>query len=252
MIKLTRITAATSIAAMALVFAPISGVSSITNWIGSSTAYAGNNSGGSGDHGNSGEHANSNDNGSSEAHISSSDSGKSSHGNSDVASNRVSNSGSHHSGKTADTKEKNIVALAGAGNAAHASVQGLLHASPNSRVGRLKAYADLNFEVTSGKLQTAIDTAQTALDAAKVAFDLAYPDFDTLTDAEKVTALASAEGLAVTQAEAGLADAQQALAAAKQNASDALAQVTRNGKNPEVKAYIDGLMTKYYDYLASL
>jgi hypothetical protein len=120
-----------------------------------------------------------------------------------------------------------IASQAGGGNAAHASAQGLAHASDKSMVGKVRAYAALDAAVESGELQQAVTDAQ-------VAFDLAYPDFDTLTPEEQAAALASPEGMA-------LADAQQALEDAIVDRDAALALITKSD-DPAVKAYIDALL----------
>lgn len=120
-----------------------------------------------------------------------------------------------------------IASQAGGGNAAHASAQGLAHASDKSMVGKIRAYAALDAAVESGELQQAVTDAQEA-------FDLAYPDFDTLTPEEQAAALASPEGVA-------LADAQQALEDAIGDRDAALALITKSD-DPAVKAYIDALL----------
>lgn len=120
-----------------------------------------------------------------------------------------------------------IASQAGGGNAAHASAQGLAHASDKSMVGKVRAYAALDAAVESGELQQAVTDAQEA-------FDLAYPDFDTLTPEEQAAALASPEGMA-------LADAQQALEDAIVDRDAALALITKSD-DPAVKAYIDALL----------
>lgn len=160
-------------------------------------------------------------------------------GNSDNAGGGNSHSQANEvHGNSAGDKSTDVAALAGPGNAAHASVQGLLHASPDSQVGRLRIYADLEAGLASGELQSAVDTAQAA-------FDLAYPDFDTLSPEGQAAALASDLGLALTTAEGDLATA-----TADRDA--ALAAATKNADDPAVKAYIDGLLADYYAYAAAL
>ncbi|MDB5563391.1 MAG: hypothetical protein JWN11_2809 [Hyphomicrobiales bacterium] len=229
--KLVKLTALASIAALAITITPL-GWNFRVGWLGDTAAFAAGNSGANGnsgsDHGNSGDdHGNS---GGSQA-------SKKEHSG-DSAVTRTP-----HRSKTTDVSGKsvlgkNVVSLAGVGNAAHASVRGLLHASPNSAVGRLRTYADLNYLATSGKLQSNLVDTQKA-------FDAAYPNFADLSADEKAAAVASPEGVA-------LADAKTALADADQKANDAFALVTRNPGNPAVKTYIDGLLGKYYSYLASL
>jgi hypothetical protein len=235
--------AAVATAAIAIALAPLPGVTVLGHWVGLTSAYAGGGSHGNsgGDHGNSsGDHGNS--------------------GNSNAGGSANSNSSVHGN----SSSHANIASLAGFGNAAHASVQGLLHASPNSAVGRLRVYADLEFQLTA--LQTAVttDTAAVAADTtavatAQAAFDLAYPDFATLTDPALIAAaLASPEGVALTSAQtqlatdqATLAADQTALANGTANADAAFAVATKNPDNPAVKTYIDGLLAKYYAYLAA-
>lgn len=222
-------------AALAIATAPLPGMGSIGHWLGDTNAYAGGN-GNNGNHGNSGGNGNGGGNGNSNAG-----------GSNSAASDTHGNSADH----------RNIASLAGSGNAAHASVQGLLHASPNSQVGKVKAYADVEFKAI--QLQTAVKTDASAIAAAQDAFGKAYPDFVGLTgDAlaaalatpEGVAALASPEGVALTKAEGQLATDTAALTNTTTKAGDALALVTRN-PGPAVQSYIDGLLTKYFAYLTS-
>jgi hypothetical protein len=143
------------------------------------------------------------------------------------AGGRPTSPGNSESGSQAD-EHANIASLAGPANAAHASDQGLAHASDNSMVGKVRTYAALEQTLNSGELQTALETAQAA-------FDAAYPDFATLTPEEQEAALASPEGLA-------LQAAQQALDEAVANRDEALAALGDNATDPEVKAYIDQLL----------
>ncbi|KQU99580.1 hypothetical protein [Devosia sp. Root105] len=120
-----------------------------------------------------------------------------------------------------------VASKAGGGNAAHASEQGLAHASDKSMVGKVRAYAALDAAVESGELQQAVTDAQTD-------FDDAYPDFDDLTEEEQAEALDSPEGQA-------LAAAQAALDEAVGDRDAALAAITKSD-DPAVKAYIDALL----------
>lgn len=129
--------------------------------------------------------------------------------------------------ENAGSDNANIASLAGGGNAAHASEQGLAHASDKSMVGKVREYATLDATLASGELQLAVDTAQAA-------FDALYPTFDTLTPGEQAAALASPEGVA-------LAAAQDALAGATADRDAALAAITKSD-DPAVKAYIDALL----------
>lgn len=136
------------------------------------------------------------------------------------------NAGSEH-GNSGNNGNGSVASQAGSGNAAHASEQGLAHASDKSMVGKVRAYAELNEAVESGDLQQAVDDAQDE-------FDLAYPNFDDLTEEEQEDALASPEGQA-------LQDAQDALAEAVGDRDAALAAITKSD-DPAVKAYIDALL----------
>jgi hypothetical protein len=130
--------------------------------------------------------------------------------------------------------ETNVVALAGSGNAAHASVQGLLHASPHSAVGRVRAYADLNF--AARQAEDAYDSALAACNAALDTDCTALQDGDEGTDDPAYLAFTSADS---------------DLNTATKDAHAALLRVTRNAGDPKVAAYIDSLLSKYYSYLAS-
>jgi hypothetical protein len=268
--------------ALAVTFAPLSGVPLVSDMFGSGYAHAagksgedhgnssdhGNsgdrgNSGGehgnSSDHGNSGgERGNSGDSGNSSEHGKSGDRGNSGgergksddrgnsagkHGGSDANSDEtpwnraeVHNDRDDREPKAKAAREANEAAMAGAANAADASVQGLLHASPNSSVGRLKTYADLTFGIES--------EFGTALEEAQSAFDEAYPDFDTLTDEEQAAALASPEGIALDETE-------QDLETAQTKADAAFARVAKNPESKAVRNYVDRLLSDYYDYLAN-
>jgi hypothetical protein len=138
------------------------------------------------------------------------------------------NAGSEHSnGNGGGNGNGSVASQAGGGNAAHASEQGLAHASDKSMVGKVRAYAALDAAVESGELQQAVDDAQEA-------FDLAYPDFDELTPEEQEDALDSDEGRA-------LSAAQEALDEAVGGRDAALAAITKSD-DPAVKAYIDALL----------
>ena len=253
MIKVRKV-AALSLAALAMTIVPM-GDGVIGRLVGSTAAFAGGNSG---NHGNSsGDHGNSGNTNSAGANSNSSTAGG--------AANSA-NGASHSNSGSANSSNGSFASLAGFGNAAHASVQGLLHASPNSSVGRLKTYADLEFLVNSGTLQAAVATDQTALDKANTAYLAAKNTYDqlfaqdhglTLSPTQQAaldsaqTALTSAQA-SLTAAQQNLAGAQQALADAIANANSALALATRNPDNPAVKSYVDGLLSKYYAYLATL
>ncbi len=137
-------------------------------------------------------------------------------------------SGEHRPENAGSGGDRNVVALAGGANAAHASPTALEHANSASMVGKIKAYADLEQTLASGELQQAVVDAQAA-------FDALYPDFDTLSEADRMAALASPEGRA-------LIAAQQALASATEDRDEALAALGPNALDPYVKAYIDSLL----------
>lgn len=122
----------------------------------------------------------------------------------------------------------NVASLAGGANAAHASPVARQHANPASMVGKVQAYANLQQTLDNGNFE------QAALDAQAV-FLAAYPGFDTMSDADRMAALASDEGQA-------LIAAQQALRSATADRDAALAMLGPNALTPEVKAYIDQLL----------
>lgn len=122
-----------------------------------------------------------------------------------------------------------VASLAGGANAAHASPVAREHANPASMVGKVQAYANLQLTLDDGNFE------QEALDA-QAAFLALYPDFDNLSDEGRMAALASDEGQA-------LIAAQQALRSATADRDAALAALGPNALTPEVKAYIDQLLT---------
>lgn len=124
--------------------------------------------------------------------------------------------------------DRNVTALAGGANAAHASETARANASPNSMVGRVATYAELESTLQSGELQQAVLDAQAA-------FVLAYPDFANMIAADQLSALASPQGQA-------LLAAQQAVDDATTDRDAALADLGLNALDPEVKAYIDALL----------
>lgn len=130
---------------------------------------------------------------------------------------------------SAGGENRNIASLAAAGNAAHASPTALEHANSESMVGKLKIYSDLQQQLDSGELQQAVVDAQAA-------FDLAYPNFATMTEEEQQAAWASPEGQALLAAQSELEETTTAR-------DQALAAITDNWQDPEVKAYIDALLT---------
>ena len=184
-----------------------------------------------GNHGNSGSHGNAGGNGNGNAF------GQSIH-EADINSN----------GGTPNS-HANIAALAGAGNAAHASVQGLLHASPHSAVGRVKVYADLNFEAQKLDQATAqaLTDCNTALAADSSTSSLGG-DCSTLTLNDLETA--GADQATIDAFNTYLSD-KQASDTADASAQQALLGVTKNAGNTQVKTYIDGLLAKYYAYLST-
>jgi len=159
------------------------------------------------------------------------------------------NVGTGNAGANSSARGTNMVALAGAGNAAHASLQGLLHANPRSAVGRVKAYADLNFQAQHQDQATA----------------QALSDCNAALASDSNTASLGGGCNSLTLADLQGADASQATITAfntylsdkaSSDTADASAQqallvVTKNGSNPQVKSYIDGLLSKYYSYLSA-
>jgi len=146
----------------------------------------------------------------------------------------------------------------GALNAAHASAQAFAHASPNSRVGKIKAYYVANaaakaadakvladqqalIKLTSdlGNANTAVTDAQTKLDA----------DIVAKADAKTLAADQAALDLAKTNAQtaqtaydtaAGTLKSDQAAAAAlDQSAADALAQAGNKPMDAATKQAFD-------------
>jgi hypothetical protein len=161
----------------------------------------------------------------------------------------TANIGGGNAGANANASGHNVVALAGAGNAAHASIQGLLHANPRSAVGRVKAYADLNFQAQQQDQATAqaLSACNAALagdsNATSLGGDCSSVTLADLQDAD-------ASQTTITAFNAYLSD-KTASDTADASAKQALLAVTRNGTNPQVKSYIDGLLTKYYSYLST-
>lgn len=126
------------------------------------------------------------------------------------------------------TEGRNVASMAGGANAAHASPVAREHANPASMVGKVQVYANLQQTLDDG------DFEQAALDAQTAFLEL-YPDFDDLSDADRMAALASDEGQAFIAA-------QQALKSATADRDAALAALGPNALSPEVKAYIDQLL----------
>lgn len=151
------------------------------------------------------------------------------HGNSDHAQSDHGQSGEDHGNNNGNGGNHGgngeVASLAGPANAAHASISGFLHASANSELGRLRAYADANSAALGD--QTIIDDFQTA-----------NPDYATLTDAE-IAALP--DGPAYLAALDDLSTVQASAAAA----------FAATGAKPGSEAYVNGLLAKYYAYLAA-
>jgi hypothetical protein len=161
----------------------------------------------------------------------------------------TANVGGGNAGASGNIGGSNVVALAGAGNAAHASIQGLLHANPRSAVGRVKAYADLNFQAQQQDQATAeaLSACNAALAGDSSASSLGGTCSSvTLADLQS----AGASQATITAFNAYLSD-KASSDTADASAQQALLTVTRNGANPQVKSYIDGLLTKYYSYLST-
>jgi hypothetical protein len=191
-----------------------------------------------GNPGNSGAHGNSGGNGS-----------PGSNGNAFGRVGLTAGVGAGNAGANANAGGHSVVALAGAGNAAHASIQGLLHANPRSAVGRVRAYADLNFQAQQQDEATAqaLSDCNAALgedsNTTSLGGDCSSVTLADLQDADASQATITAFNAYLSdKASSDTADA---------SAKDALLAVTRNGSNPQVKSYIDGLLGKYYSYLAA-
>lgn len=150
------------------------------------------------------------------------------HGNSDHAQSDHGQSGEDHGNSNGNGNGGNhggngdVASLAGPANA---SVNGFLHASANSELGRLRAYADANSAALGD--QTIIDDFQSA--------NLDYAD---LTDTE-IAALPGGPAYL-----AALDD----LSTVQASAADAFAAT---GAKPGSEAYVNGLLAKYYAYLAA-
>jgi hypothetical protein len=209
-------------------------IATATLLVGAAPALAAHN----GNHGHSGTHGNSGGNGNP--------------GNNGNAFGRVgltASVGAGNAGANANASGRDVVALAGTGNAAHASIQGLLHANPRSAVGRVKAYADLNFQAQQQDQATAqsLSSCNAALagdsNTASLGGDCSLVTLADLQDAgASQTTITAFNAYLSDKASSDTADA---------SAKDALLAVTRNGSNPQVKSYIDGLLGKYYNYLAA-
>jgi hypothetical protein len=205
--------------------------------LGVSAAFAGgghgnSGSGDSGDHGNSGGSDHASSGGSDHASSGGSDHAKPG-GNGNAFGHSATAAQTHGKPDHAGVHEASVAALAGSGNAAHASVQGLLHASPHSAVGRVRAYADLKF--AARQAQDDYDSALAACNAALDTDCTALKDGDEGTDDPAYLAFTSAE---------------DDLDTATKDANAALLKVTKNADDPKVAAYIDGLLSKYYAYLS--
>lgn len=178
-----------------------------------------------GNHGNSGSHGNAGGNG---------------NGNAFGQSVQEADIGSDDASTPGNAHHSNVVALAGAGNAAHASLQALLHANSHSAVGRVRAYADANLaaQQADAAVTAALGTCNTALSTAGATGDCSTIDpADVPADAQ--------------QAYDDYLAAVSTAKTADETAQTALLSVTKNGDDPAVKDYIDGLLAKYYDYKAS-
>ena len=128
-------------------------------------------------------------------------------------------------------REKNIKARMAALNAANADINAFMNASPNSRVGRIRAYADANF---------AAEQAAAAVEEAKA----------TLAEAE--TALAEVDTTAIDKAEDAVEEAETALTEAKmtaETAEDAALQALKDASNKPEEITEDGLVKAAVDDL---
>ncbi len=107
----------------------------------------------------------------------------------------------------------------GALNAAHASENALLHASPNSRVGKIAIYKEAAIAAQAD--QAAADAAQAEADAAQAAADAAQAEADAeQTEADALVTSANEDGTVTAEEQAAI-DAAQAEADAAQAEADA-------------------------------
>jgi len=177
-----------------------------------SVALAGNGHGNSGGNGGSSGGGN----GNSSAHASSNSSSNSGQSANNGAGNGNANAANAES---SDSKgQGSLHSGLGALNAAHASTQAFAHASPNSRIGKLKSYylAEVAAQGDQAKIQTDQAAVTSAL-AALTALNNANPPADpqAITDAQNLydNAVKALESDTAT-AQAALADANAKLSLA--------------------------------------
>lgn len=231
-----------ALACAALLMAPIGGVAVSSFALAKNNGGGGN--GGGGNHG-GGNGGGGNHGGGSHQH-SSTGHGKSgaAHGKAGAAATSTGKSANAHDKKASkvqvastkkpeDGKPKHgsLASKLGALNAAHASASAFAHASPNSRIGKLRTYYEAN---------AAAEQAAEKLDGLRKAVDDANK---ALTDAQAagvtdVTALQQA----VTDAKTALATAQATATQLEADADAALKAAANKEVTDEVKAEVDRLL----------
>lgn len=181
-------------------------------------------------------------------------------GNHDVSSDseHLSNSEVHRANKieeaelpeseTAAEHSKNsgkgkLASKLGALNAAHASAKAFAHASPNSRVGKIKAYyvANVAAEAADANLVTATAANAAAQNALQAVVQGGYTPAATLADAETVLTAAKAAlqlGSADPVLLKAVTDAQVVVDSFKASISLALAHTTAVAADDKAKSLL--------------
>lgn len=203
--------------AATLVAAPVSlGMLSIDTALAAKGGNGGGHGGGNGN-GNNGNHGNGN--------------GASSHanktGSAKASTAKTTKAKATLMKKAAKEKQPNMASQLGALNAAHASARAFAHASPNSRVGRIAAYAAASSASTAA--QDKVTQAEAGVQAAQDALD-ADP-----TNADLQKALADAQQ-ALTDSQTALTDAQI------QSSTLLEAAANKHPVTPEMQIAVDNLL----------
>lgn len=152
--------------------------------------------------------------------------GRGNSGSSGKSASASSAGGASAAGGQGQTKTKNLRAQMGALNAVNASATAMLNASPNSRVGKIAAYAAASSGVQDA--QAAVDEAERLLNEA-ISAAVALGEDPELNQG-------------VIDARAQLALATDALAASTAMLSDALAAAANKPITPEVQAEVDRIL----------
>ena len=216
--------------------------------VGSGLTFAANNGNG---HGNGGGNANSNGGGN---NVASANAGSNAH--KPATAIVVANANAEAvSGESNGKNGNSLSAQLGSLNAAHASSQAFAHASPNSRIGKLKAYYLAEVAAESAKadltnLQDAVTTATSNLSVAATTLSdakaaaAANPTDTALADAVK--AAQAAYDLAQVNLGAAsqqLADAQAKAAAAQQLAdTDLTSAANKTPVSDAARAWLDSIL----------